>query len=131
MDAFSISFAVDDTNRVVVATASGPIASVSYVDRCIAFFQGLPEPWRYHRLYDEAACTGVVAYQDLERLARIVNPLWARATTDIKVAVVNASRLVAARMPMASQMYLHSNHRAFETRQEAELWLKAPADARG
>ncbi len=124
-DDFSIDCSVDDAKKLLRIVTYGTIDSAAFADRCIAFFGDIDEPWLYGRLYDETRSTGVVAYEDLQRMARVLNPLWSRARTPPRVAVANPSKLVAARMPMVSHMNAHPNHRVFATAEEAEAWLLA------
>ncbi len=120
---FSIECSIDEARGIVRIVTFGTIDSAEFADRCIAFFKDIDAPWRYGRLYDETQSTGVVAYEDLERMARALNPLWNRAETPPRVAVANPSKLVAARMPMVSHMYAQPNHRVFATAEAAEAWL--------
>lgn len=122
-DSFSVDFAIDEPNRILRVTARGLMQSDVFVDRCIAFFLNVDSPWRYNRLYDQTGCRGFASFDDLSRMSRVLNPLWAKAESPTRVAVANPSRLVEARMPLVSQLYEQPNHRVFATVEDAEDWL--------
>lgn len=112
-DPFFIECSIDADRRILRVRTAGPIDSMAFADECISFFKSISTPWQFDRLYDESASTGVVSYDALQRMALELDPLWANADTSIRVAVVNPSQLVSARMPLVSQMYKRPNHRVF------------------
>ncbi len=122
---FPIFFALDEAHDLIRVEASGSIRSSDFIDRSIAYYTSLDEPWRYHRLNDLSHSTGFVSYEDLSRMAAFWAPLASRMTAPRKVAVVTASRLVAARIPTVNQLYVSQPHRVFETVAAAETWLYA------
>ncbi len=120
---FSVFFALDEAHDVIRVEANGPIRSADFIDRSIAFYTSLDEPWRYHRLNDMSHSTGFVNLEDLSRMAAFWAPLALRITRPRKVAVVSTSRLVAARIPTVNQLYVSQPHRVFATIETAEAWL--------
>jgi hypothetical protein len=114
---------LDEAHGLIRATASGEISSPDFVDRSIAYFTSLGEPWRYNRLNDLSDCTGFVSYEDLSRMARFFAPMVHLFPSPRKVAVVSRNRLVHARIPTIDQLFTDQMHRAFLTIDEAEAWL--------
>ena len=122
-DSCIIDCVVDEPNHLLRVTVSGPIDSRLFTDRCLAFYAQVGRFWSYNRLYDETEATGVVGYEDLQRLAQFVAPLSMRAPTPPRVAVANPNKLIAARLPMIQQWFTKPNHQVFATLAEAEAWL--------
>ncbi len=120
---FSVAFSVEEDTAIVCANASGLIDSPAYIDGYIAFFAGLPEPWRYHYLSDLSRCTGFVAYTDLMRLADFWEPHLKAFPRRRKVAVVTKDRLMVERMPRMDDLLAQTSHRTFPTLKEARAWL--------
>ena len=120
---FSVFFALDEAHDLIRVEANGPIRSADFIDRSIAFYASLEDPWRYHRLNDLSHSSGFVNYEDLSRMAAFWAPLAQHITAPRKVAVVTTSRLVEARIPTINQLYVAQPHRTFATLAEAEAWL--------
>ena len=125
---FSIVCKADPYSRLLRVTATGPIDSRAYVDRCIAFYNNIDEVWAYDRLYDQTQCTGFVAFEDLDRLVQAMAPIWGRARTPPRVALANPKKLASARFGLVTQLVAKPNHQVFDTLEAAEAWLAEPHD---
>ena len=125
---FSMVFKADPQSRLLRVTATGPIDSRAYVDRCIAFYNSIDEVWAYDRLYDQTQSSGFVAFEDLDRLVKAMAPIWGRARTQPRVALANPKKLASARFGLVTQLVQKPNHQLFDTLEEAEAWLAEPHD---
>ncbi len=118
-----MTFTLHEAHAFVQIATSGTIVSRTFADRYLAYYNGLAEPWLHHRLVDFRDSTGYMVYDDVIRLSHFWTPHVCRFPSPRKVAVVNASRLVVARLPTADQLFSGQHHRAFDTVAEAEAWL--------
>ncbi len=125
-DCFSMVCSVDRPRHLLRIKATGPIDSVAYVDRCIAFYNTVEAVWAFDRLYDQTECTGFVAFEDLDRMVKVMSPVWGRARILPRVALANPRRLASARFELVTQLVHKPNHRLFETVETAEAWLAEP-----
>ncbi len=125
---FSIVCTVDYPRQLLRITATGPIDSRAYVDRCIAFYKSVDDVWAFDRLYDQTQCTGFVAFEDLGRLVQVMAPIWGQARRQPRVALANPKKLATARFGLVTQLVQKPNHQIFETLEEAEAWLAEPHD---
>ena len=127
---FHISVQMDEAQKLIVFRMTGEIDSHALVEKWIAVYSEIAEPWRYNRLFDYRRAQGIVEYDQIERFAA----WWDRRTHGVdylgKVAVIVNNPLDLARVNTVAPQFPRDIRRAFMTLDEGLSWLTEADDVR-
>ncbi len=119
----TFSMTVDENQRLITVQLTGRDDSAYYTDCMLAAYSELAEPWRYNRLIDQRHFRGLIAYEDLQRVAA----MWARIMQGRpekpRVAMLTRDSLTTARVASSGKMFTASDFRTFSSHGDAMDWL--------
>jgi hypothetical protein len=120
---FHVSAHIHDDDRLIIFRMTGEIDSHALVEKWIAAYSELAEPWRYNRLFDYRRASGIVDYDQIARFAA----WWDQRTHGVdylgKVAIIVNNPLDLARVSTVSPYFPRDIRRAFMTLDEGLNWL--------
>jgi len=127
---FHISVQMDEAQKLILFRMTGEIDSHSLVEKWIAVYSEIAEPWRYNRLFDYRRAQGIVEYDQIARFAA----WWDQRTHGVdyhgKVAVIVNNPLDLARVNTVASHFPRDVRRAFMTLDEGLSWLSEAGDVR-
>ena len=126
----TFTYDVDAASRLVTLRLSGRDPSAYYADQIIAVYRAVPQLWRYNRLVDHRKFTGLVARDDLERIAAAWSEATAGYDTQSRVAFVTRDELTRARVAAHNDLFPGQDRRAFTNMSDALDWVMENVTAR-
>jgi len=120
---FHVSAQVQEDDRLIIFRITGDIDSHALIEKWIAIYSEIAEPWTYNRLFDYRRAEGIVEYDQIARFAI----WWDQRTHGVdylgKVAIIVNNPLDLARVNTVSTQFPRDIRRAFMTLDEGLNWL--------
>lgn len=126
---YRLNVFVDEERKVLIFRVIGAMPSAEFTERLYAAYDTLDRPWRWARIMDFRRFEGLIAFADVEEMARRWQVITAGDNYHSKVAVVSADPLDKARVPTASPLFPNETVCHFSDYHEAMAWVVAKDDA--